>query len=177
MPLYRCTYEIDIEVDTESPEEAARRAYHYMTAPASLPPALQVIERRPGGTALGETVLIDLSELLSSPQEEAQQPGGPPVTPHELYCAYPEGDLLPFAPPREQESFEALTARIGDPYQAAGDGLFEFLVSELGDEPATYEDRNECLRRLRKAIGDLETVRARLAGAISPIQNAAPCKE
>ena len=113
---------------------------------------------------------------MSSP-EEPQQPAGPPVTPHELYWAYPDSDLLPFAPPGEQESFEAFTARIGDPYQVAGDGLFGFLVSELGDEPATYQDRSECLRRLRKAIGDLETVRARLAGAVSPIQNAAPCKE
>ena len=85
MPLYRCVYEIDIEVDTKSPEEAARLAYHYMTAPGSLPPALQVTERRPGGPALGETVLIDLSELLSAPEQGSHEPAGLPVTPHELY--------------------------------------------------------------------------------------------
>lgn len=167
MPLYRCGYEIDIEA--ESPEEAARRAYYDMTDPAGLPPALQVRQHCPGGPESGEAVLIDLSEVLSPGQaDETVQTGtsGPPVTPHELYWAYPDCDLLPCEPPGEQESFAAFLARIGDPYRAAGDGLFGFLLSELGDEPATSQDRQECLRRLCRAIGELETVRARLAAEL-----------
>ena len=48
-------WEIDIDADT--PEEAAQEAYNVMCDPQSLPPTFEVVERD------GKTVLIDIESI------------------------------------------------------------------------------------------------------------------
>ena len=54
MPLYRVTWESDIEADT--PEEAARQAWQHMRTPDSIANVFDVSDD-------AETVQIDLTEL------------------------------------------------------------------------------------------------------------------
>ena len=73
-----------------------------------------------------------------------------------IYQAYPGQDLLPVAPPRASETIRAFAARAQD----AGDTLFLFLCREAGDD---CNDAAEYVRRLDRAINDIEHVRAAFA--------------
>ena len=70
-----------------------------------------------------------------------------------IYQAYPDQDLLPIEPPQRGETIRAFAARAQD----AGDTLFLFLCREAGDD---CNDAAEYVRRLDRAINDIEHVRA-----------------
>jgi hypothetical protein len=73
-----------------------------------------------------------------------------------IYQAYPDQDLLPIDPPRRGETIRAFADRAQD----AGDTLFLFLCREAGDD---CNDAAEYVRRLDRAISDIEHVRAAFA--------------
>jgi hypothetical protein len=70
-----------------------------------------------------------------------------------IYQAYPDQDLLPIDPPERGETIRAFADGALD----AGDTLFLFLCREAGDD---CNDAAEYVRRLDRAINDIEHVRA-----------------
>jgi hypothetical protein len=73
-----------------------------------------------------------------------------------IYEAYPDQDSLPIDPPQRGETIRVFADRAQD----AGDTLFLFLCREAGDD---CSDAAEYVRRLDRAINDLEQVRAAFA--------------
>lgn len=74
------------------------------------------------------------------------------IAPQIIYAAYPDQDLLPIEPPKPGESISDFEVRARD----AADTLFLFLCREAEDEI----DAEEYSRRLDRAIGDIQAVRA-----------------
>jgi hypothetical protein len=73
------------------------------------------------------------------------------VTALQIYNAYPDSDLLLLEPPDKNESIKDFSSKIAD----CGDTLFKFIIYELSD---CTDDTNECLRRLYRAMHDLDTM-------------------
>lgn len=73
------------------------------------------------------------------------------ATPHIIYEAYPDHDLLPVEPPHDNETLGEFSARA----ENAADTLFLFLCREADDEI----DAHEYVARLNRAIGDIQSVR------------------
>ncbi len=88
----------------------------------------------------------------------ARRPNWRTVAPQIIYKGYPEADLLPIDPPKPAERIGAFKLRAED----AGDTLFLFLCREADDEI----DAEEFLRRLDRAINDIEHVRNAVADAV-----------
>ena len=77
-------------------------------------------------------------------------------SPEMIYEAYPDHDLLPIEPPKPGEKIGDFKVRAED----AGDTLFLFLCREADDEI----DAREYVRRLDRAIGDIQRVRRAFRG-------------
>jgi hypothetical protein len=88
----------------------------------------------------------------------ARKPTWRSLAPRIIYKEYPEADLLPIDPPKPTERIGAFKLRAED----AGDTLFLFLCREADDEI----DAEEFLRRLDRAIHDIEHVRNEVASLI-----------
>lgn len=88
----------------------------------------------------------------------ARKPSWRTVAPQIIYKGYPEADLLPIDPPTPAERIGAFKLRAED----AGDTLFLFLCREADDNI----DAAEFLRRLDRAINDIEHVRKAVASLI-----------
>ena len=78
------------------------------------------------------------------------------TAPHIIYEAYPDHDLLPIEPPGPQEKIGQFKERA----ENAEDTLFLFLCREADDEI----DAREYVRRLDRAIGDIQRVRRAFRG-------------
>jgi hypothetical protein len=88
----------------------------------------------------------------------ARKPKWQDIAPQIIYHGYPEADLLPIEPPKPSERIGSFKLRA----QEAGDTLFLFLCREADDEI----DADEFLRRLDRAITDIEQVRGAVVASI-----------
>ena len=88
----------------------------------------------------------------------ARKPKWQDIAPQIIYHGYPEADLLPIEPPKPSERIGTFKLRAED----AGDTLFLFLCREADDEI----DADEFLRRLDRAITDIEQVRGAVVASI-----------
>ena len=88
----------------------------------------------------------------------ARKPKWQDIAPQIIYHGYPEADLLPIEPPKPSERIGTFKLRAED----AGDTLFWFLCREADDEI----DADEFLRRLDRAITDIEQVRGAVVASI-----------
>lgn len=88
----------------------------------------------------------------------ARRPSWRTMAPQIIYHGYPEVDLLPIDPPKPSERIASFKLRAED----AGDTLFLFLCREADDDI----DAEEFLRRLERAINDIEHVRNAVADAV-----------
>lgn len=88
----------------------------------------------------------------------ARRPSWQTMAPQIIYHGYPESDLLPIDPPKPSERIASFKLRAED----AGDTLFLFLCREADDKI----DAAEFLRRLDRAINDIEHVRNAVASLI-----------
>ena len=78
------------------------------------------------------------------------------IAPQIIYEAYPDHDLLPIEPPHDGMMIDEFSARA----ENAADTLFLFLCREADDEI----DAREYVRRLDRAIGDIQRVRRAFRG-------------
>ncbi len=76
--------------------------------------------------------------------------------PQIIYRSYPDADLLSIESPKPTERIDSFKRRAED----AGDTLFLFLCREADDDCA---DADEYMRRLDRAIRDIEHVRDAVA--------------
>jgi hypothetical protein len=79
---------------------------------------------------------------------------------HMIYEAYPDHDLLPIEPPHAGETIGDFSGRA----ENAADTLFLFLCREADDEI----DAHEYLRRLDRAIHDIQSIRDALRESSPP---------
>lgn len=79
-----------------------------------------------------------------------------------IYRSYPDSDLLPIAAPESGTTIRTFKVQAED----AGDTLFLFLCREADDD---CMDAGEYLRRLDRAICDIEQVRRAVAQHASAI--------
>lgn len=83
-----------------------------------------------------------------------------------IYRAYPDSDLLPIDPQSVDESIGDFAVRS----EAAGDTLFLFLCREANDDI----DAEEYLRRLDRALRDIEHVRNAIANLVGDSDDEQP---
>lgn len=101
-----------------------------------------------------------LKNTLSAAQRDKKNKTGEmtnnPLTPKEVYDAYPAADLLNVDQPNVSETFHDYINRQGkQQIRECGDTLFAFLIFELADA----EGRYEAIHMLDRALDDILHVR------------------
>lgn len=113
------------------------------------------------------TRVRNLLDEVDQAKKDAQM--SEPVTPREVYDAYPDVDLLPVSPPRVGETWKSWRRRSDWRSPPCGDSLFQFVCNELADAADEDEEeqlppRETAIRRIDRGIADLLAVRTAISG-------------